>query len=120
MCIWLCVVGSAWGQKTHSEWAQPGSGTPGSICCHKTPVEWAQPGIGTPLVLPEVRKPCSEWAQPGIGAAGVGVCVCIWLCVVGSAWGQKIPFSMGSIGYQDPLSGSAWGQKPPFRMGSTG
>ena len=51
--------------------------------------EWAQPGIGTPLVLPEVRKPHSEWAQPGIGAAGVGVCVCIWLCVVGSAWGQK-------------------------------
>ena len=43
--------------------------------------EWAQPGIGTPLVLPEVRKPHSEWAQPGIGAAGVGVCVCVFGCV---------------------------------------
>ena len=43
----------------------------------------AQPDIGTALVLPEVRKPYSEWAQPGIGAAGVGVCVCVYLAVCG-------------------------------------
>ena len=36
------------------------------------------------------------------------MCVCIWLCVVGSAWGQKTPFRMGSTGYRTGCWGQIW------------